>query len=123
MENREKLTDRIKKSGQGLSDHGLRVLAGADGAGRELRTFVQDEAKGWGEYLKSQYKHIEAQSREVLKAGEGAAGHRDAMKARVDALITKVKGWKAPADIAAEPPTEPDQGSSSPESASSSASS
>lgn len=116
MENTEKLTDRIKKSGQGLSDHGLRVLAGADGASRELRTFVQDEAKGWGDYLKSQYKHLEAQGREVLKAGEGAVGPRDAMKARVDALISKVKGWKAPAANTAEPA----QDSSSPESGSSS---
>ena len=94
MESMENFGERIRKSGRGLSDHGLRVLARTEGASKELATFVQTEAKGWGDYLREQYKHLEGEGRGLLRKDIVKKPHA-AIRARVDDLLKKVKGRSA----------------------------
>ena len=83
----ETISTKIKKSGRELGDHSLQLFTDTKVAGKSFVTFVQDEAKDWGEYLRLRYQHIEEQSRDLLKPENSP---RDTIWVHLDSLIDKV---------------------------------
>jgi len=84
----ETFGERIKKSGQGLSDQGARFYTDTKAASRELMTFVHEEARGWRSYLLERYKHLEGQGREVLQH----EGSQRTIWVHLDELLARVRG-------------------------------
>jgi hypothetical protein len=83
----ETISTKIKKSGKELGDHGVQFLTDTKVAGKSFVSFVQSEAKDWGEYLRQRYQHIEDQSRDLLKPENSP---RDTIWVHLDSLIDKV---------------------------------
>lgn len=73
--------EKIRQSGKGLSDQSWQFISHTREAGMELVTYVQGEARDWGEYLREQAKHLGDQGRGRLPA--------------VDSILTRVAGEPA----------------------------
>lgn len=87
----ETIGTKVRKSSKELGDHGLQFLTDTKQAGQSFVSFVQDEAKDWGEYLRHRYQTIEEQGRELIKT----ENPRDAIKVHLDSLIGKIKSRSA----------------------------
>lgn len=82
----ETLGTRIKKSGKGLSDQGVRFYSDTRAASKEFVTFVHTEARDWGEYLRLRYQHLGDQGRELLQQDRQLTP----MWSHLDVLLTRI---------------------------------
>ena len=104
----ENLTTRFKKAGQEFHEQGARLLTGTHDVGKEFMTFVQDEAKGWGDYLRERYVELEKQGWELLRTER----LQDQIRVRFDSLLAKItkreNGSATETPVEAAATTEPD---------------
>ena len=82
----ETFSARIKKSGKELGEQSNRLLSDTRDAGKHFVTFVQDEAKDWGGFLRERVQDIEQNGRKLLRPElpkDGIWVHVDNLVARI----------------------------------------
>jgi len=82
----ETFSARIKKSGKELGEQSNRLLSDTREAGKHFVSFVQDEAKEWGGFIRERYQDIEQNGRKLLRPElpkDGIWVHIDSLVARI----------------------------------------